>query len=290
MSDHFTGRWLVTEYAHDDTGTFLGTVQQTRTLSELDNGRVRVLQTCVLSPSLMKHPTMGAFAGEWVFEMSRDDNLRHYHGVDVVGMGRTLDAQTIVGMGRWTRFGHDFVSFGALVTPQRQLTGGVFYDNDPQTGLVARIVGVAIAETHANAGKWASLKFGFAPDSTSTTWRGTWTHYAIDGMVMAQATLERRYHDARTYEEAFLLPTERRYILRWQALTGNMYALMREEAGQSAPCGVAYAYDYFARVCLEGDDGGTRYEMLDDETRCLLGVVYRQDGDYEVYRLFPDES
>jgi hypothetical protein len=289
MSDQFTGRWLVTEYVHDDSGTFLGTVQQTRTLTELANGRVRVAQTCVVSPSLTKH-AMGAFAGEWVFEMSREDNLRHYHGVDVVGMGRTLDAQTIVGMGRWTRFGHDFVSFGALVTPQRQLTGGVFYDNDPQTGLVARIVGVAVAETHATTDKWASLPIGFSPHTTSLTWRGTWTHYAVDGTVRAQATLERRYHDAHAYEDAFLTTPERRYTLRWQSLTGNAYALLCEQAGQSAPCGMAYAYDCFARVCLEGDDGGTRYEMLDSETRCLLGIVYRQDSGYEVYRLFPYES
>lgn len=298
MTDGFTGRWLVTEYVHDETGACIGTVRQTRTLETLPNGRVRVLQVCEVSPELAHH-AMGAFAGEWVFEMSKEDNKRHYHGADVVGLGMNLTPETIVGAGRWTRFGHDFYSFGALMNPNRQLTGGIFYDG-LETNLTARIMGLAVAETQTQMGTWAQLDKVALPD-VSLYWRGEWSLYTVDGTLRHKMDIHRRYEDVTTWHDRRPDGTVRTIL--WQPREGNVYSIISGMYNMSLqPVGKGFAYDYFRRMELDGMPSVriTLYEMYDPETRCLFGIGYwRKMGEngiaietngYEVYRLFPEEG
>jgi hypothetical protein len=86
MSDRFTGDWLVSEYVYNADGSFAGVIQQRRKLQRRDDGTIRVVQQCTPGAELANH-AMAAFAGEWVFTMSREGRARRYHGPDVIGMG-----------------------------------------------------------------------------------------------------------------------------------------------------------------------------------------------------------
>lgn len=141
--DNFGGAWLVAEYVHDPDGTFVGIVRQRRLVEPVDGGRLRVTQICEPGPELDGHP-MGAFTGEWVFDLEVHGADRHYLGPDVVGMGTEWSPGAMTGQGLWPRFGHEFESYGVLVAPDRQLTGGFFsLAGRP----VADIVGVAVPES-----------------------------------------------------------------------------------------------------------------------------------------------
>lgn len=297
MTDGFTGRWLVTEYVHDEDGACIGTVRQTRTLETLANERIRVLQGCDVSPELAQHP-MAAFAGDWVFEMSKEGCKRHYHGEDVVGLGLSLTPETIVGAGRWPRFGHDFLSFGALMNPHRQLTGGIFYDGS-ELQLVARIVGVAVAETKENAGVWAELDKTTKPYMTTLYWKGNWALYGSEGELRHQMDIQRRFEDALTWHDRRPDGTVRTVLL--QPRGGNQHVIVSGIYNSSMrPVGSGFWYDYFLRMELDGMSGTriTLYETYDAASQCLLGVGYWRKADadgipsqvtgYEVYRLFPD--
>lgn len=141
-TDRFGGAWLVSEYVFNPDGTFAGIVKQRRYVELLDEGRFRVLQICEPGPELSSHP-MGGFKGEWVFDMEVEGDDRHYLGPDVVGMGTQWRPGAMTGAGVWPRFGHEFSSYGVLVTPERQLTGGFF---SLAGRSVADIVGVAVPE------------------------------------------------------------------------------------------------------------------------------------------------
>ena len=121
--DSFDDAWLVVEYVHDPDGTFVGVVRQRRVVEVVDEGRLRVTQTCDPAPELAGHP-MAAFAGEWVFDLEVAGRHRHYLGPDVIGLGTQWQPGAITGSGVWPRFGHEFTSYGVLVAPDRQLTGG----------------------------------------------------------------------------------------------------------------------------------------------------------------------
>ncbi|HRE47773.1 MAG TPA: hypothetical protein PLD47_08610 [Aggregatilineales bacterium] len=56
-----------------------------------------------------------------------ENHRRIDHGIDVVGEGITQENGAILGVGRWMRFGYDFLSFGIMTNPTRQITGGVFH-------------------------------------------------------------------------------------------------------------------------------------------------------------------
>lgn len=141
MSDRFLGAWLVTEYVFAADEAYVGAVRQRRELVQLAGGRIRVRQVCEVSAEFPSHP-MAGFAGEWVFDLSIDGQLRRYHGPDVIGSGMQWADGVMTGRGRWPRFGHDFVSYGLLGAAGAQITGGVFHDDGVP---VAQIVGVARA-------------------------------------------------------------------------------------------------------------------------------------------------
>jgi len=141
--DNFGGAWLVTEYVFDPDGTFAGIVKQRRVVEAIADGRLRVTQMCEPSAELADH-AMGAFAGEWVFDLEVDGVHRRYLGPDVVGLGTEWQPGAMTGHGLWPRFGHEFTSYGVLVAPDRQLTGGFFSKAGRS---VADIVGVAVPES-----------------------------------------------------------------------------------------------------------------------------------------------
>ncbi|MCP5100687.1 MAG: hypothetical protein GY943_34495, partial [Chloroflexi bacterium] len=127
MSDKFLGAWLVSEYVYNPNDRFAGIIQQRRELTQLANGRIRVVQHCTPDAALANHP-MNRFAGEWVFELSVNGRYRHYHGPAVIGLGLSWGDGVMTGSGIWPTFGYNFHSFGVLPTPDRQLTGGKFFD------------------------------------------------------------------------------------------------------------------------------------------------------------------
>ncbi|HNB51827.1 MAG TPA: hypothetical protein PK530_07785 [Anaerolineales bacterium] len=139
----FLGSWLVSEYIYNPDSSFAGINYQRRMLHQLENGLIRVTQICAPEPVLDAHP-MGAFRGEWVFDLRVDGNTRHYLGPDVVGAGQMLAEGVMKGQGRWPRFGYDFTSFSILVNPNYQFTGGQFLDGER---MVANLIGLAVPET-----------------------------------------------------------------------------------------------------------------------------------------------
>ena len=179
MSGDFIGSWLVTEYVFEPDGTLLGRIGQERRLEPLESGRIRVNQRCTPEAALAGH-AMGAFAGEWVFDLSVSGRDRLYHGPDVIGGATEWAEGVMTGQGQWPRFGHTFRSFSVMVEPGRQLTGGTF-----STGSVldASIVGVAVpddgsgsypelphgaVEFEALDNSWVSRRFG--PVEESEAW------------------------------------------------------------------------------------------------------------------------
>ena len=102
MADAFLGAWRVTETVFNLDDSFAGSVRQRRELLRLENGNLRVIQNCDVSPQLVGHP-MGAFQGEWVFDLSVTGKNRHYLGADVVGMGIQYVDGIMTGRGHWPR-------------------------------------------------------------------------------------------------------------------------------------------------------------------------------------------
>ncbi|MGI9622775.1 MAG: hypothetical protein ACR2PK_08060 [Acidimicrobiales bacterium] len=161
--DNFGGAWLVTEYVYDPDGSFVGIVEQRRLVESLADGRLRVTQVCSPGPELEDH-AMGAFAGEWVFDLEVHGADRHYLGPDVVGMGTEWAPGAMTGQGLWPRFGHSFESYAVLVAPDRQLTGGFFSIAGRS---VADIVGVAVPES---AGVVPEFDLAVSPPEVEETW------------------------------------------------------------------------------------------------------------------------
>ncbi len=153
MSDRFLGAWRVTEYIYSPAGILLGEVRQSRRLHEQRDGALRVVQHCTPSASLADH-WMGRFAGEWVFTLTREGNLRRYHGPDVVGYATQWSQGMITGRGIWPRFGCNFTSFSASLTERRQLTGGTF----SRAGeIIAVMVGLGVSDEEGDPTVWPVL-------------------------------------------------------------------------------------------------------------------------------------
>lgn len=188
MSDRFTGDWLVSEYVYNADGSFAGVIRQRRKLERRDDGTIRVTQQCAPQAELNGHP-MAAFAGEWVFEMIREGRTRRYHGPDVVGMGLAWGDNCITGRGVWPRFGHNFTSFGVLVTPERQITGGKFYNAGE---MIANIVGVAVPETRDAPDAFPVLEGAMWPGDVAQAWQGKQIIFDDVGHG-TEATIERIY-------------------------------------------------------------------------------------------------
>ena len=144
QDDNFAGAWLVTEYVFNPDGSYQGTVKQRRHLEQLDETHIRVTQQCTPATTLTTH-AMANFAGEWVFDLTLTGDERHYLGPDVVGHAKQWTPTTLTATGWWPNFGYEFESYSVLVSPSRQLTGGVF---GVAGRLVADIIGVAEPESN----------------------------------------------------------------------------------------------------------------------------------------------
>jgi len=180
MSDRFLGAWRVTEYVYSPGGALLGEVRQVRQVHEQPDGALRVVQHCTPSDSLADH-WMSRFAGEWVFTLTREGDIRRYHGPDVVGYATQWSPGMITGRGMWPRFGCNFTSFSATLNEQRQLTGGTF----SRAGeIVAVIVGLGVADRDGKSNDWPILEDYAAPSSLPPV---------ISDRDMTTYTLTRRY-------------------------------------------------------------------------------------------------
>lgn len=180
MSDNFTGRWLVTEYVYNPDGTFAGIVHQKRYVERQSDTHLRVIQDCQPSSELESH-VMGQFAGHWEFDLHINAHQREYHGIDVVGTGNPYGKNTMLGQGIWTRFGYNFTSFGVLPSPERQLTGGAFYNVNQ---MVARIIGVASPEKQDAIEKFPTLNLEPSIFECSNQWQGQIERYDTRGICL----------------------------------------------------------------------------------------------------------
>lgn len=209
----FLGAWRVSEYVFQPNGDFVGVIQQIRLLEKLANGNIRVTQRMKPDDDLAKHP-MADFAGEWVFELSVDGRARRYHGPDVVGTGLSWGEGVITGRGLWPRFGHNFTSFGIVINPntklapQRQLTGGKFYNAGE---MIANIIGIAEqdetweAETRISDelfyGYFPVLAPPYQPPDVWPKWKGIIRTFAPDGTQLNESSYIRSY-DGMNWSEA----------------------------------------------------------------------------------------
>ena len=194
--DPFAGAWLVSEYVYNADGSFAGIVHQRRELRRLDNGLIRVIQHCEPQPELAQHP-MGEFKGERVFDLHVDGQARRYLGPDVVGTGLTWGEGVISGRGVWPLFGHNFTSFSALVAPNRQITGGKFFN---VSELIANVIGIAVPERETQA--WPMFNGAQNPAELSHEWRGTLRTVSADGVVQSEVPLQRSCDSAGHWQES----------------------------------------------------------------------------------------
>jgi hypothetical protein len=188
----FVNHWHVTEHVFDTDGRFIGVIEQRRML-EPGGGRTRITQVCTPRLDDPSH-VMNRFAGEWVFDIEREGRVRRYHGPDVFGTGLGWGDSVITGRGVWPRFGCNFVSYGVLSGPNRQLTGGTFFNGDAP---VATIIGVAVAGTD----QFPILSLDGRPADIATHWHGTEVVFDMDGRCLEQTVITRSAQDFERIEQ-----------------------------------------------------------------------------------------
>jgi hypothetical protein len=197
MSDNFTGRWLVSEYVYNPDGTFAGIIHQHRHLEPQEDGRLRVIQQMETPGELDKHP-MGRFAGRWTFDLVKQGMTRQYHGPDVVGSGTPYGESAMIGQGVWPRFGHNFISFALMPIPERQVTGGKFFN---ASQMIANIIGIAYPERVDETDNWPVFDQPERPQSVNDTWQGSSDLYAAAGKHKLDSTIRRRYKDTQITDD-----------------------------------------------------------------------------------------
>lgn len=195
----------MSEYVYNPDGSFAGIVRQQRRLRRAGNDAIRVIQQCEPGPELKHHP-MGRFAGEWVFDLKVEGRARHYLGPDVLGAGVEWGEGVMTGRGLWPRFGHNFTSFAALPSAERQITGGRFFNAGV---MVANIIGLAVASSEA-APAWPCFSGPHWPGEVSRTWRGARRTLAADGSALSETAVERRYDGMSFAEPDFEVRLEAR--------------------------------------------------------------------------------
>ena len=190
--DPFADDWLVSEYVYNNDGSFAGIVRQRRRVIPQDDGTILVWQSCAPEASLSNHP-MGAFAGEWEFTLTVEGRVRRYHGPEVLGTGLQWIDGVMTGLGTWPNFGHSFTSFGALVHPERQITGGKFLNG---AAVMANIVGLAVPE--ATGSGYPDFSGAAWPGEVAEEWHGTSTVLSAAGEMLEATALTRQYGPDRS--------------------------------------------------------------------------------------------
>ena len=183
------------EYVYNPDGSLAGTVRQRRELARLANGRIRVTQHCQPDPELADHP-LGRFTGSPVFELSVEPPYRYYHGPAVVGTAVSWSEGVMTGRGLWPEFGHNFRSFAILATPERQLTGGKFFN---ASQMVANIAGLALPEE--TAAGWPTLDGPHWPGELAAEWVGTVETVEVGTMASQKRPLCRRYGPGQSWQD-----------------------------------------------------------------------------------------
>jgi hypothetical protein len=193
--DAFAGAWLVSEYVYNSDGTFAGIVRQRRELRRRQDGDLDVIQHCAPGPELSGHP-MGEFVGERIFTLRVDGRARRYLGPDVIGAGLGWGEGALTGRGVWPRFGHNFTSFSVMAAPDRQITGGQFFNAGER---IANIIGLAVPET-PNASSPA-FEGPTSPAEMSSRWQGSRRQVDAAGIVGDESPILREYDGATRYSE-----------------------------------------------------------------------------------------
>jgi hypothetical protein len=283
QSDTFLGSWLVREYVYNPDGSLAGTVRQRRELARLANGRIRVTQHCQPDPELDGHP-MGRFTGSPVFELSVEPPYRYYHGPAVVGTAVSWRDGVMTGRGLWPDFGHNFRSFAILATPERQLTGGKFFN---ASQMVANIAGLALPEE--TAGDWPTLDGPDWPGELAQEWTGTVETVQAGSMVSEKRPLHRRYGPGQSWQDE----VEEGSATRWQLKPDEQrYRL----TGQQADVPLLGIGKQFGRLLeIEAIAGFNTIielmELLDSTSRHLVGLRRRfidnELAEVDIIRLRP---
>ena len=208
----FLGAWQVSEYVYNPDGTFAGLIRQRRELLQLENGRIQVTQHCQPDAALANHP-MARFSGTPVFELSVDGRFRRYHGPAVVGTGIPWGEGAMTGSGMWPQFGHNFRSFAILAAPDRQLTGGKFFN---ATEMIANIVGVAAPEAAHN--DFPTLSGPTAAEAIARDWRGQVRRVLPNGEVQWETEVARTYSPDGSWRETTASQPVQTFAIREQAI------------------------------------------------------------------------
>jgi hypothetical protein len=282
MTANFTGHWLVSEYVYNPDGTFVGIVRQQRMLEPQGNGRIRVIQQCEPQAELAQH-AMGAFKGEWVFDLVVDGRARRYLGPDVLGIGLAWGGEVITGRGVWTRFGHNFQSFSVMVTPALQITGGKFYN---ASEMVANIIGVAVPERADSPAQYADFTGMQHPRDVARHWHGSSHRFNADGTPRQQSTVQRTYHGLGWDDEYLETGEETKVQLR---------AREARELVSGTQMGIAKRSGWLLEMEMVHESGVLidSVQILENFTDCLIGLrrVW-EDGalsSVEVLRLYPEK-
>ncbi len=176
---------------------------------------------------------MAEFRGESVFRLRMDGRVRRYLGPDVIGSGLTWGAGVLTGRGMWPQFGHNFTSFSIMVAPDRQITGGQFFNAGE---MVANIIELAIPEG-SGAGYPELVGLGW-PADIAGRWIGTRREVTGAGAIVTETRVEREYSGEAGYAESGFTLTLVDRGSRWSArgtLTGiaKRTGWMLETAGVS---------------------------------------------------------
>jgi hypothetical protein len=139
---------------------------------------------------------MGEFSGERVFTLRVDGRARRYLGPDVIGTGLGWGEGALTGRGVWPRFGHNFTSYSVMPMPDRQITGGQFFNAGER---IANIIGLAVPEIPG--ADYPAFAGPTWPSEIANRWRGL--RRRLDGMgnVIDETIIDRVYEGSAGYRE-----------------------------------------------------------------------------------------
>lgn len=188
----FGGHWRVTDCIFEPNGIFSGLVHQIRTIQLVGENRVQVNLKNEVGATLRGHP-MGAFDGEWTFDLAQAGAESRYLGPDTLGNGLILPQSGLWGELHWPRLNHSVFGFGAMATPWRLLTSTLFYNVDSRDA-VGRSFGISMPQSELGD-TWPVPQIEAQANEISRIWRGKLCTYTADGTLIAEKPLRRTYHD-----------------------------------------------------------------------------------------------